>query len=58
MKTNCFTAINLDSEKQHSTCHAIISLVEKVSKAYTGKIVVVVFLDLKKHLTQLITQYY
>ena len=35
--------------KQHSTCHAIITLVEKVSKALdTGKIVVSVFLDLKK----------
>ena len=35
--------------KQHSTCHAIITLVEKVSKALdTGKIVVGVFLDLKK----------
>ena len=32
--------------KQHSTCHAIITLVEKVSKD-TGKIVVGVFLDLK-----------
>ena len=32
--------------KQHSTCHAIITLVEKVSKALdTGKIVVGVFLD-------------
>ena len=35
--------------KQHSTSHAIITLVEKVSKALdTGKIVVGVFLDLKK----------
>ena len=32
--------------KQHSTCHAIITLVEKVSKALdTRKIVVCVFLD-------------
>ena len=35
--------------KQHSTSHAIITLIEKVSKALdTGKIVVGVFLDLKK----------
>ena len=35
--------------KQHFTCHAIITLVEKVSKALdTGKIVVHVFLDFKK----------
>ena len=35
--------------KQHSTCHAIITLVEKVSKALnTGKIIVGVFLDFKK----------
>ena len=45
--------------KQHSTCYAIITLVEKVSKALdTGKIVVGVFLDFKRHLTQSITQYY
>ena len=45
--------------KQHSTSHAIITLVEKVSKALDkAKIVVGVFLDLKRHLTQLITQYY
>ena len=49
MKTNCFTKINLDSGKQHSTSHGIITLVEKVSKALdNGKIVVGVFLDLKK----------
>ena len=35
--------------KQHSTSHAIITLIEKVSKALdTGKIVVGGFLDLKK----------
>ena len=35
--------------KQHSTCHVIITLVEKVSKSLdTGKIVVGVFLDIKK----------
>ena len=35
--------------KQHPTSHAIITLVEKVSKALDkGKIVVGVFLDLKK----------
>ena len=35
--------------KQHSTSHAIITLVEKVSKALdTGKIVVGVFFRLKK----------
>ena len=45
--------------KQHSTSHAIITLIEKVSKALdTGKIVVGVFLDLKRLLTQLITHYY
>ena len=45
--------------KQHSTSHAIITLIEKVSKALdTRKNVVGVFLDLKRLLTQLITQYY
>ena len=45
--------------KQHSTSHAIITLVEKVSKVLDkGKIVVGVFLDVKKYSTQLITQYY
>ena len=35
--------------RRHSTSHAIISLVEKVSRSLdTGKIVVGVFLDLKK----------
>ena len=35
--------------KQHSTRHAFMTLVEKVSKALdTGKIVVGVFLDLKR----------
>ena len=35
--------------KQHSTSHAIITLVERVEKALdTGKVVVGVFLDLKK----------
>ena len=35
--------------KQHSTSHAIITLIEKVSKALdSGKIVVGVFLDFKK----------
>ena len=44
--------------KNHSTSHAIITLVEKVSKALdTGKYVVGVFLDLKKHLTQWIILY-
>ena len=43
----------------HSTSHAIISLVEKVSRCLdTGKIVVGVFLDLKKHLIQLTTKSY
>ena len=41
--------INLDSGKFHGTNHAIITLVEKVSKAFdTGKFVIGVFLDLKK----------
>ena len=41
--------INSDSVKNHSTTHAIITLVERVSKALdTGKIVVGVYLDLKK----------
>ena len=49
MKTN-FTKINLDSENNiQPAMHAIITLVEKVSKALDeGKIVVGVFLDLKK----------
>ena len=35
--------------KDHSTSHAIITLVEKVSKALdTGKIVVGVYLDIRK----------
>ena len=39
--------------KCHSTSHAIITLVEKVSRALdSGKVIVGVFLDLKKHLTQ------
>ena len=39
--------------KNHSTTHAIITLVERVSKALdTGKIVVGVYLDLKKLLIQ------
>ena len=43
----------------HSTSHAIISLVENVSRSRdTGKIVVGVFLDLKKHLIQLTTKSY
>ena len=45
----CYININLDFEKKHSTSHAIITLVERVSKALdTGKYVVGVFLDLKK----------
>ena len=37
--------------KSHSTNHAIISLVEKVNQALDfGKVLVGVFLDLKKHL--------
>ena len=39
-----FYCNQLGFRKQHSTCHAIITLVEKVSKALdTGKIVAVVF---------------
>ena len=35
--------------KQHSTTHAVITLVDQVSRAFdVGKIVVGVFLDLKK----------
>ena len=38
-----------DFQKNYSTCHAIITLVERVSKAIdTGKYVVGAFLDLKK----------
>ena len=41
--------INLAIEKNNSTSHAIITLVERVSNALdTGKYVVGVFLDLKK----------
>ena len=41
--------INLACEINHSTCHAIITLVDRVTKALdTGKYVVGVFLDLKK----------
>ena len=44
--------------KNHSTSHAIIALVEKVSKALdTGKYVMGLFLDLKKHLILLIIIY-
>ena len=40
---------NLDLGKNYSTSHAIITLVERVSKVLdTGKYVVGVFLDLKK----------
>ena len=39
--------------KNHATSHAIITLTERVSKSLdTGKIVVGVFLDLKKLLIQ------
>ena len=42
-----------------STNHAIISMVEKVNQALdTGKVLVGVFLDLKKHLIQWITKFY
>ena len=46
----CSININLDfGEKKHSTSQAIITLMERVSKALnTGKYVVGVFLDLKK----------
>ena len=45
----CFINANLDFEKNHSTSHAIINLVERVSKALdTGKYVVGVFFYLKK----------
>ena len=52
---NCIESNNIlyDNQfgfrKNHSTTHAIITLVERVSKALdTGKIVVGVYLDLKK----------
>ena len=39
----------MDSGKYNSTNHAIITLVERISKALdTGKIIVGVFLDLRK----------
>ena len=45
--------------KQHSTCNSITTLIEQVSQGLDiGKIVVGVFLDLKRHSTQQITQYY
>ena len=44
-----FIHINFDFEKNHSTSHAIITIVEIISKALdTGIYVVGVFLDLKK----------
>ena len=46
---NIFYDHQFGFRKQHSTSHAIITLVERVSKAMdTGKCVVGVFLDLKK----------
>ena len=46
---NIFYDYQFGFRKNHSTSHAIIALVEKVSKALdTGKCVVGVFLDLKK----------
>ena len=53
-----FSQYQFGFRKNHSTSHAIIALVEKVSKALdTGKYVVGVFLDLKKHLILLIILY-
>ena len=55
---NVFYQYQFGFRKNHSTSHAIIALVEKVSKALdTGKYVVGVFLDLKKHLILLIILY-
>ena len=46
---NLFYKYQFGFRKGHSTSHAIITLVERVSKALdTGKYVVGVFLDLKK----------
>ena len=48
-ETTFFMNTNLAFEKNHSTSHAIITLVDRVTKALdTGKYVVGVFLDLKK----------
>ena len=50
-KTTFFMNINLAFEKHNSTSHAIITLVERVTKSLdTGKYVVGVSLDLKKAL--------
>ena len=47
--TKIFYCNQFGFRNQHSTCHTIITLVEKVSKALDiGNIVVAVFFDLKK----------
>ena len=44
--------ISLDSGKNHSTQHAIITLVDKITSSLdSGDIIIGVFLDLKKALT-------
>ena len=51
---NLFYCNQFGFRKSHGTNHAIITLVERVSKALdTGKIVIGVFLDLKKPLIPL-----
>ena len=55
----CSININLDFGKKHFTSHAIITLVEKVSKALDmGKYVVGVFLDIKRPSTRYIIVFY
>ena len=50
---NLFYKCQVGIRKKHSTSHAIITLVEGVSRALdTGKYVVGVFLDLKRHSTR------
>ena len=45
--------------KQHSTQHAIITLVDKITSSLdSGDIIIGVFLDLKKHLTLSTTTYF
>ena len=52
-KEDIFSKFQFGFRKSHPTNHVIISLVEKVNQALDfGKVLVGVFLDLKKHLIQ------
>ena len=56
---NMFYKYQFGFRKPHSTSHAIITLVERVSEALdTGKYVVGVLLDLKRHSKRLIIVFY